>query len=132
MTGLRGPAPSFKGGGRKTELWQVEYQRDAYTDQTGLQQSGWVVTEQVVVAEVGDFPVAEAYTGKVFERAGKIAVDRLGREYRYFPNLLDYHGGGIWKRTADDAFFKRAPLRAKGYCYPDGRAPVEHLMPAAS
>jgi hypothetical protein len=111
------------------EVWRAEYlAKDAYTDQTGLSHSGYIVHAQIILRETGRFNVYEAYSKKDYPTAGVIAVDEHGREFRYTPNLVDYWGGGSWKCQEDGSFWKRPPSKPLGYVYPDGSGPVERIL----
>ena len=110
------------------EVWREEYVKDAYSDQTGAKHWGHVVHSRMLLRETGRFACEEPYSGKVYPEAGIIAVDGLGREFRYTPNMTDYHGGGRWKCSDDGTFWVRPPRSVAGWCYPDGTAPVTKII----
>jgi hypothetical protein len=91
------------------EVWREAYVKDAYADQTGRRHWGHVVHARIVLTETRRFPVTEPYSGETYEDAGIVAEDEHGREFRYTPNLTDYHGGGMWKCEADGTHWKRPP-----------------------
>jgi hypothetical protein len=123
--------------GAVQELWRVEYvPNEAYVDQTGKSQSGHVVYERAIVVMTDQrFPIETGYNIRGEETAGRIALrptgicDGLltGDEFRYYPNMIDYHGGGSWRNETepsdqgkDRGWWQRVPVRLDGYVFPDG------------
>lgn len=113
--------------GTQHEAWRIEYVKDAYEDQTGRRHHGYVVHAQVMLTEIGRFPVTEPYSEKTFNDAGIIAEDEYGREFRFTPNLIDFHGVGAWKCEADGTRWLKPPHNVAGYCWPDGTGPVARM-----
>ena len=126
-----------------TELWRCNYVADAYEDQTGKRHWGNVVTARCVVIPTGEtFPMetgynvpGEATAGKVYLRPERFEDGLLmGDEFRYYPNLIDYVGGGSWRNHSNEAdqsrelgWWQRVPVNTAGYVHPDG-TPVEPIL----
>lgn len=114
--------------GDRHEVWRTEYVKDAYSDQTGKKHWGYIVHARTVLTETGRFSLDDGY-GHTYPTAGVVAIDGYGREFRYYPNLIDYHGGGSWKCVEDGTRWQRPPYSPSGYVHPDGTGPVERLLP---
>jgi hypothetical protein len=126
------------------ELWLAHSVKDAYTDQTGKSHWGYVVRQRCVVVDTGKrFPIETGYKIKGEESAGRIyirpeRVDRNGElagdEFRYYPNLVDYSGGGTWRNVTDPTeqhkdigWWQEPPRNTAGYVNPDG-TPVRRIL----
>jgi hypothetical protein len=125
--------------GKQFEIWKVRHEKDAYTDQTGKSHWADVIYEQLVVTVTGVFSQWESYAGKKYE-SGRVAETEDGRIFLYRANLIDYWGGGSWQEmlvgdlptghvfAPAHEFWRSAPINVKGMCYPDGTAPVQHIL----
>ncbi len=126
------------------EIWRVAHVKDAYADQTGKAHWGDVVYERAIVMPTGEsFPIETGYNikgedtaGKVYIRPERVASDGVlvGDEFRYYPNMIDYFGGGSWRNATnpDDqsqerGWWKDAPYNVQGYVHPDG-TPVRKVL----
>lgn len=125
------------------ELWLCDYVKDAYEDQTGAKHWGSVVRERCIVVDTGRrFHVETGYNVRGEETAGRIYIrpDRVrngilvGDEFHYYPNLIDYSGGGSWRNVTDPddqrkgrGWWQRPPRNTGSYVNPDG-TPVKKVL----
>jgi len=128
------------------ELWRCAYVKDAYEDQTGAKHWGYVVYERTIVVSTDrTFPMKTGYNisgeetaGRIWIRPSKISVSDArvlqGDEFWYYPNMIDYVGGGSWRNhtNPDDqgkerGWWKKPPIRLRRYVYPDG-TPAKRVL----
>jgi hypothetical protein len=108
----------------------VQHSSNAYTDQTGRQQAGYVVYETIIVTDTGErYDVDDGYS--LHRDHGRIAVSEDGRRFRLHTETVAY-SGGLHVRQEDKpegqaGYWQRPPWLPDGYVYEDGSAPVAYL-----
>jgi hypothetical protein len=115
---------------RVHELWRIEYVSRAYTDQTGQNQSGYLVYEQILATDTSEhFDVNDGY--KVYPDLGTIATAPDGRRFRLWSETVSYTGGTNvipdTKEPGDRGYWRTAPHSVAGYVTPLGQ-PIRFLL----
>lgn len=95
-------------------LWLSTFNKDAYTDQTGMKHFGNVVHEVVTVEDTGRWDAPDTYDGKPVKDLGRVAKAADGRVFKSYPNTLDYWGGEYWLDERG-RFWKEPPKNLEGW-----------------
>lgn len=116
--------------GKRFELWQHEYVKDAYEDQMGVKRPAQVVRRKVIVTVVDTRNIVGGWTGKTYTDGYWIAKDEAGVTYTNSFDELSMGGRDRW--WDGKSHWTQAQSRGwlDPYINPDGTKAVPQVLDA--
>jgi len=118
--------------GKRFELWQYEYVKDAYEDQMGRKHEANVVRRKVIITITETQPTVGEWSGQNFEDGLWIAKDESGVMYTQRLDETSMCGRYVWWDKFGGNWI---PAQSRGwfipYMNPDGTKAVPQVLDAS-